>query len=141
MRFKLLFILATTLLISQCKSSKESFKDDTTAKDTNEVLSDTITISNPEAAYDIIIIEPGFAAWLVTQQPMDNFTSDLLAIRNRTLVAEWNRRVQQPSRYNAQLYEQEINYFPNVDYGLEVNYKLFMYFRFFQKKYNQNLLQ
>lgn len=140
MRLKLLFILLVTLFISQCKSSKVSSKNDT-SETTNQVASDTIKISNPEAEYDIIIIEPGFAAWLVTQQPMENFTSDLLAIRNRTLVAEWNRRAQQPTRYNPQLYQQEINYFPNVDYGIEVNYKLFMYFRYFQKKYKQNLLQ
>ncbi|NQY07295.1 MAG: hypothetical protein HRT68_14160 [Flavobacteriaceae bacterium] len=107
----------------------------------SEVLSDTITISNPDAEYDIIIIEPGFAQWLATQLPKESYTADVLAIRNRTKVAEWNRRVGQPTRFNAQLYEQPINYFSNVDYGLEVNYKLFMYFKFFEKKYSQNLLQ
>ena len=138
MKLKLLFILVFVLMLSQCKTSNTGVREKSDSA--TEVANDTIKIENPESEYDIIIIEPGFAAWLDTQEPMENFTSDILAIRNNTFVAEWNRRVQQPTRYNAKLYQQEINYFPNVDYGLEVNYKLFMYFRYFQKKYKQNLL-
>ncbi|VAV86151.1 hypothetical protein MNBD_BACTEROID02-1823, partial [hydrothermal vent metagenome] len=54
-------------------------------------------------------------------------------------VVEWNYRVTQPLLYNTNLYEQEINYSPHIDYGIEVNYKLFMYFKFFQQKYKQKL--
>ncbi len=134
------YLLITVGLFHQCKPLKTNAPSNTAQ--INNSTNDTIRISNPETSYDIVIIETGFAVWLLTQQPKENFTSDLLAIRNRLLVAEWNRRVQQPTRYRKlNLYEQEINYFPTVDYGLEVNYKLYMYFKFFQEKYNQNLLQ
>ena len=134
------YLLIAVGLFHQCKPLKTNAPSNTAQVSSS--TNDTIRISNPETAYDIVIIEPGFAVWLLTQQPKENFTSDLLAIRNRLFVAEWNRRVQQPTRYRKlNLYEQEINYFPNVDYGLEVNYKLYMYFKFFQEKYDQNLLQ
>jgi hypothetical protein len=136
------YLLIAVGIFYQCKPLKTNAPSNTSSDNISTSSNDTIRITNSEAAYDIIIIEPGFAVWLLSQQPKENFTSDLLAIRNRLFVAEWNRRVQQPTRYRKlNLYEQEINYFPTVDYGLEVNYKLFMYFKFFQEKYNQNLLQ
>ena len=33
---------------------------------------------------------------------------------------------------------QQINYDDKIDYGMEVNYLLYMYFEFFQDKYNKD---
>ena len=59
--------------------------------------------------------------------------------RNRQYVIEWNNRVLQPHQYSPNLYELQINYDPGVDYGYEVNYKLYNYFIYFQLTYNQRL--
>ncbi|WP_368662325.1 DUF6146 family protein [Zobellia laminariae] len=59
--------------------------------------------------------------------------------RNQIFVANYNQKVMQPMRYDPNLYEQQINYEPNTDYGYEVNYKLYNYFIYFQRKYNQRL--
>ncbi|HET8753043.1 MAG TPA: DUF6146 family protein, partial [Salinimicrobium sp.] len=57
--------------------------------------------------------------------------------KNRFLVTDYNQRVRQPFRYNPDIYSQEINYDPQIDYGYEVNYKLYNYFVFLSERYNQ----
>ncbi len=133
----LLFILLIITTIYSCNSSQKSINSND-IKPTNTSL-DTIRIVNEELEYEILIIEMGFESWLVTQKPMWYYSNNTLAIKNKFHVIEWNQRVLQPLIYNPSLYEQQINYDRTIDYGIEVNYKLYMYFQFFQQKYNQKL--
>lgn len=55
------------------------------------------------------------------------------------MVMEWNQRVTQPQFYDSNLYEMQINYEQGVGYGYEVNYQLYNYLIYFQRKYNQRL--
>lgn len=133
----LIIMMLIFLSVSACNSSQiAADSKDIVATDT---ANDTIKIANEALEYEIIIIEPGFDSWLVTQKPMWYYSNTTLAIKNHFYVTEWNQRVTQPHRYNPHLYEQQINYDQNIDYGIEVNYKLYMYFEFFQKKYKQKL--
>ena len=100
---------------------------------------DTLVIENKELEYEVIIIEPGFNSWLITQKPMSNYSKSALEIKNQFYITSWNQRVSHPFKYDTNLYEMSINYDSHLDYGLEVNYKLFMYFTYFQKKYKQKL--
>ena len=100
---------------------------------------DTIRIANDSLEYEIIIIEVGFDSWLVTQRPKEFFSESFLETRNRFYVQTYNQSVLEPQRYDPNLYFQQINYEPNIHYGLDVNYLLYMYFEYFQKKYKQNL--
>ena len=104
-----------------------------------ETQYDTIKIVNEEIEYEIIILEIGFDSWLVTQRPKWYYSNSTLAVRNYLMVVEWNQRVLDPFLYDSTLYQQEINYVSSIDYGIEVNYLLFMYFKFFQQKYHQRL--
>ena len=101
---------------------------------------DTVRIANEELEYEIIIIEPGFYNWLVTQFPEEYYSMSFLKNRNIFYVAEFNRRVLLPTVYDPDLYLFTIDYEPNVDYGKEVNYLLYNYFVYFQEKYNQKLI-
>ena len=104
------------------------------AQDTVRIASDS-----EEVEYEIIIIEPGFNSWLVTQaQPRGFYTQSFLEGRNRIYVTEWNNRFLQPLRY-GNLYNMQIDYDPRIDYGYEVNYMLYNYFIFFQLRYKQQL--
>lgn len=105
-----------------------------------EKVADTIRIANEELGYEIIIIDIGFDSWLITQKPMWYYSNNFLRTKNNYYVIEWNNRVNQPFRYDPSLYELPIDYSPHIDYGLEVNYKLYMYFQFFEQKYKQKLL-
>ena len=133
-----LFIFLTFLatFIFSCNSGKSSVSN---KEDNNLVINDTIHIKNKKLEYDIIIIEPGFQDWLATQPPKGYYDITFLENRNRLWVGEYNRRVLD-YRYSKQLYEQEINYDPSVHYGMEVNYLLYNYLKYFQQKYKQKLI-
>lgn len=134
---KLLTVIVLIITIYGCSSSKQvNQKKELTS--TNE-KQDTIRIVNEELEYEIIILDVGFDSWLVTQKPMSYYSNQTLRVKNIFYVSEWNQRVSQPFRYNSDLYQQTIDYSPNIDYGLEVNYLLYQYFQFFQKKYKQRL--
>ncbi|NOQ92438.1 MAG: hypothetical protein GQ552_06960 [Flavobacteriaceae bacterium] len=133
----ILFTFLIIITIYSCSSSQKSTNSSTIVP--TNTNNDTIKIVNEELEYEILIIEIGFESWLVTQKPMWYYSNNTLAIKNQFYAIEWNQRVIQPLIYNPSLYEQQINYDPTIDYGIEVNYKLYMYFQFFQQKYKQKL--
>lgn len=136
---KVLFLLLLGVFVFNCNSSK------TTSSNKDERLenvkgNDTVTIANDELEYEIIIIEPGFNFWVQSMaRPRGYYSQQFLENRNQIFVVEWNQRVLQPQRFNPNLYELQINYEPNIDYGYEVNYLLYNYFIYFQMTYNQRL--
>ncbi|WP_282124101.1 DUF6146 family protein [Algibacter mikhailovii] len=135
--FYLLLIICFALA---CKAPKAK-----TAPPTDEKLealkaNDTVVIANDKLEYEIIIIEPGFNFWLASRARQRGYYSQFfMESRNRIMVIEWNQRVLNPSQYNPSLYEMQINYQQNIDYGYEVNYVLYNYFIYFQLTYNQRL--
>lgn len=132
-----LFTFILLGLVYACNSTK-SVTNSQSQADEEEVM-DTIRIENKELEYEIIILEVGFQAWLATQKPRWYYTQSVLENRNRYYVLEWNRRAMVPNQFDPLLYNQTINYQLHIDYGKEVNYLLYMYFEFFQQKYNQQL--
>jgi uncharacterized protein DUF6146 len=110
------------------------------SSEANTKAQDTVRIANSEIEYEIMIIEPGFNFWLKSRaKPEGYYSQTFLEIRNRIYVTEWNNRVFNPNRYNTNLYEFQIDYQPHIDYGYEVNYKLYYYFIYFQIQYKQRL--
>jgi hypothetical protein len=131
----LLFILFLGLLIYSCGSSRDR---DIDLNNTNTQVNDTVRIANDSLEYEIIVIEPGFSAFIASiAQPRGYHSQSYLENKNRFLVQDYNTRVREPQRYNPNLYVQEINYDPSIDYGYEVNYLLYNYFVFFSREYNQ----
>lgn len=130
---KIFYASIIILFIYSCATTKERSLD-TTA---NNTTSDTLRIANDDLEYEIIIIEPGFNNWLVTQQPRGFYNQQFLETRNRQYVVEYNQRVMQPQRFDPILYVQPINYDRLTDYGYEVNYLLYNYFLFFEQRYKQ----
>ncbi|QTD36878.1 hypothetical protein JL193_12170 [Polaribacter batillariae] len=99
-----------------------------------------VVIANDSLEYEIIIIDPGFTAFLYSiAQPEGFYSQEYLEARNRVWVNTWNIRAQNPTQFNNNIYENVIDYQPNIDYGYEVNYKLFNYFLFAQRKYKMSL--
>lgn len=101
------------------------------------VIADSIRIANDSLDYEIIIYDIGFNNWLVTQPPRGYYTQAFLENRNMLWVTEFNQRARNWQRWDANLYQWEINYDFKTDYGYEVNYLLYNYLKFFQWKYNQ----
>ena len=132
-----LFILLICFGIYSCKTSNKTLVAN---NDNYTTAQDTIRIANEELEYEILIIEPGFNSWMQGRaKPEGYYSQQYLENRNRLYIVAWNSRVLQPQRYNPNLYEMQIDYSPHIDYGYEVNYKLYYYFTYFQLQYKQRL--
>jgi len=132
----LFLILLICFGVISCKTPQKA----NVSNQVSEVEQDTVRIANDELEYEIIIIEPGFNTWLESiARPEGYYSQQFLETRNNLLVTEWNSRVLQPQKYNPSLYEMQIDYRPNIDYGYEVNYKLYNYFIYFQITHKQQL--
>lgn len=136
MKYLITFILIA-LAIYSCDSTKSTIKGSSASASTSSA-NDTIRIANDSLEYEILIIEPGFDTWLITQPPRSFYEVSYLESRNLKFVSVYNQRVYNTS-FDSNLYQQEINYEYNVHYGREVNYLLYQYFIYFQKQYKQRL--
>jgi len=118
--------------LAGCKTTQN-----TTAKQNNK--KETVAIKNDgdKEEYDIIIIDNGFKRFLATAQPKSFYSESALEAKNRRYVQIWNERVHNPQLYDPNIYEQEIDYDYNKHYGLDVNYKLYQYFKYLEKELGQ----
>lgn len=137
----LILVLLLGLFLYSCSSTRDpglTTPEDPYARDSVAQESDTVRIANDTLEYEIIIIDPGFATFLhSTARPEGYYSQSYLENKNRFLVSDYNERVGQPFRYDSDIYEQRINYDPSIDYGYEVNYKLYYYFVYLSHRYNQ----
>lgn len=138
---KLPLIILAFIVFNSCGTQKETVEISDQEKQVFESESEEpVEISDDKTEYEIIIIEPGFFVWLQSiARPEGYYSQSFLESRNSIMVTNWNQRVLQPNRFNSNLYELQIAYDPQIDYGYEVNYKLYNYFVYFQRKYNQRL--
>ena len=139
--FKFLLAALGFLFFLGCATQKESL---VLTEDEKEIFKsvdeEPVEISDEESEYEIIVIEPGFYTWLNSIARAPGYYSQAwLENRNQILVINWNQRVLQPQQFNPNLYLWQIDYDPQIDYGYEVNYKLYNYFIYFQRKYNQRI--
>ena len=98
-------------------------------RDRIKVNTDTVSIDSLE--YNLIVLDPGFESWLATKPSKEFYSKEYYALKNRLYVMEWNHRYM-TSRNNGR-YETYIDYNSNTDYGLDLNYKLYYYFKYFEE--------
>ncbi len=141
MKKNVLAVLATLLWLFSCGTTKDSLEISENEKAAFEATEgEKVEIVDEESEYEIIIIDPGFYTWLMSiARPEGYYSQSYLETRNEILVLNWNQRVMMPNQFDPLLYELQINYDPTIDYGYEVNYKLYNYFIYFQRRYNQRL--
>jgi len=128
------YILLLGLFVYSCGSSGGR----NLPSDVSNAENDTVRIANDSLEYEIIIIEPGFNLFINSYaKPRGYHSQTYLENKNKFLVNEYNQRVTQPMTYDPNLYINQIDYQPNIDYGYEVNYLLYNYFVYFSRNYNQ----
>lgn len=120
----LIMIGFQTYGFGQEKNHMDIQKNDVAAKDTVE--------------YSLLIIDPGFESWLITQPPEEFYSNDYYEMKNQLYVLEWNRRYN--TSFNKDLYDNYIDYNSNIEYGIDLNYKLYYYFKYFERTNHINLL-
>ncbi len=132
----LFYVLLLGLFIYSCSSTRDRTMDSDKMGQT--MVNDTVRIANDSLEYEILIIDPGYSYFLnAIARPEGYYSQSYLENKNRFLVTEYNQRVREPFRFDPNIYVQEINYDPNIDYGYEVNYKLYNYFVYLSHNYNQ----
>lgn len=90
--------------------------------------------SKDTTEYEILVFDPNFNYWLQSiARPRGYYSQTFMEQRNLILVNEWNLRFQTDAR-NGDLYGNRIDYRAGVDYGYEVNYILYNYFLYFQRR-------
>jgi len=92
------------------------------------VKTDTVAVDSLE--HRLIVLDPGFDSWLATQPSREFYSQGYYETRNRLYVAEWNHRY--ITGQDKGIYENLIDYNTRLDYGLDINYRLYYYFRFFE---------
>jgi hypothetical protein len=118
------FIILTALLLASCASQR---------KTTQVKISNEVTTSEDSLEYELIIIDPGFETWFITTaKPVWFYSQNYLEGWNRQYVSAWNQ--QYTGGRNSRVFETYIDYQPNIDYGLDLNYRLFYYFQYVEKK-------
>ena len=132
--FKLyLFIgLCLTLFLAASEVSGSSFGRvdnpvDTLRFEPSPEESDTLE-------YELIIIDVDFDSWFLrNSSPIGFYNEHFLESWNRQLVSQWNNAiVTHPNRdCRPTTY---LDYDVDIDYGKELNYKLFYYFKFMQER-------
>lgn len=90
--------------------------------------------------YEIQIFDSGFERWFATHsRPVNFYSPDYYAMMNRRYAIAWNEKVSTHAFRGNTPFESPINYIPTIDYGLEVNYKLFYYFKYIEDVYGRFL--
>ena len=80
--------------------------------------------------YDLLIIDHGFDSWFIKNGHMKSLHSNgHLQSMNSIYASTWNRMYMTGDRR----VESYLDYDSRVDYGFEFNYKLFMYFKYFEE--------
>lgn len=131
---KTLFILM--ILIVGYLSTNHVF-----AQENKEDSTSIIINSEDSVEYELLVFDSRFESYLATVPHSKNFYSnEYYRNWNIQYCSEWNRRHENPFKY-GDIYETKINYDPSVDYGIDLNFKLYYYFQYFEKKHGIVLIQ
>lgn len=129
---KVILILILPLLIFSCATQREINSNGSGRL----ILRDTSQVKE-SLEYELIVFDPGFDFWLSSNSFQKNqYSNAYLQSMNNLYVTEWNRRYSLGSR----LIESYIDYNPFNEYDFELNYKLFMYFKYFEESNRIKLL-
>lgn len=103
-----------------------------------DFIAESDTTQEDKLEYELIVTLPGYEAYLVTQLPMDFYSENYYKLWNQRYVTEWN--IHYHSEPQEIIFENEIYYDPMTSYGIELEYRLYHFFRFFEKTYNISLI-
>ena len=87
--------------------------------------------------YELIVFDSGFDFWLNSSgHSISQYSNEYLRSMNISYVQEWNRR----NIMGDRRFESYIDYDTFEDYNKDFNYKLFMYFKYFEEKNRLKLI-
>jgi len=125
---KLIFPLFVLLIVWSCSPSQKTRSSDRHS-----------TIKSDSTEYEITIIDPDFDQWyLINYSSAKDYSNEYYRSKNQVGVINWNDYFTR-NRYQRMV-EDYIFYDNSVDYGIEVNRKLYWYFKYIQDTFKIRLL-
>lgn len=95
--------------------------------------------ANDSLEYELVTFDGKFESWYIMQNVPSGFRSqEYYENWNRLYVNEWNYHSTQPGKSN--FFEYIYGYDPTVDYGFELNHKLFYYFQYVENELKIKIL-
>lgn len=94
-------------------------------------------LEHKETEYDLSVLDVGYESFLSMQPSSGTYSLNYLQNRNQRYVSIWNQRV---LTGNPEIYEMAIDYDSQTFYGLEFEHKLYMFFKFMEKKHSISML-
>ena len=92
-----------------------------------------VDITKNEEEYELIVLDPGFDSWFITTwSPAKDRSVSYYSYWNQRYVTAWNYKATRP--LTSKYFENLIFYDPTVDYGIELERKLYYYFRYVDTK-------
>lgn len=93
---------------------------------------------NDSVQYELIVDEPGYDSWMATnRKPEWYHEKEYYRNWNILYITEFNYRVLNTNAGHP--FTEMINYDQQTDYGLELEYRLYWYFKYIEYKYNTKL--
>ena len=94
--------------------------------------------SKDSTEYELIITDPRFDEWYeFNYTPAKDYSNEYYRSKNEIAVMNWNHYYTTGQYIN--IIEEYINYEPRIDYGIEVNRKLYWYFKYMRNEYKIRL--
>ena len=127
---RILGITFVTIFLFACNSS-------------NSVLvvpdKNLIDLKQHEEKYELIVLDPGFDTWFATTwSPAKDRSQAYYSHWNQRYVSEWNYKARQP--HTSSFFNNMIHYDSSIDYGIQVDRKLYYYFRWVDTKLGMPIL-
>ncbi len=124
---RIAILLLPIFLLYGCTSRITSNKN--VPKSENIVIN-----SQNDEEYELTIIDSGFQTWFASYaKPINFYSKSYYESQNRRYVSSWNELYQRTG--GAGPFGNYVDYRFTEDYGLELNYELFWYFKYIETMY------
>jgi hypothetical protein len=121
---QIIFIVIALLFVLACSTQKGVVKIEEN-KDEMVAVEDSIE-------YQLETFDAKFATWYALHNNPSQYRSQqYYESWNRQYVNAWNYNSTQPGK--SSFFEPIVGYEPNIDYGFELNHKLFYYFQYVER--------
>ncbi len=133
--FRLSIIIVLFIAVASCKSVQNN-TGSTTDHSTKVKIEESDSVE-----YELIVFDPTFETYIQTlPYPMDYYSEDYYKSWNMRYVEVWNYRHSNPLQF-GDFYDTIIYYDAQTDYGVDLNFRLYHYFLFIEKRYGITLIK
>ncbi len=117
------FLAGLLLLVFACSTQKGVVKIE---------KEEDLVKKEDSVEYELIVFDQKFETWYMLQNTPASYRSQqYYEYWNQQYVTAWNHHASNTQKNS--FFEPIIGWYPHVDYGFEVNHKLFYYFQYVEK--------